>query len=66
MEDMFSDKDITVMERDEEMEMLRNTIRLQSSQITKQEQLIAQQNKEIEILRKLLSRVRNVEEKQVT
>ena len=63
LEEMFSDKDITVLERDREMDMLRDTIRLQTSQINKQEQLIAQQNKEIEILRKLLSRQRtNIEE----
>jgi len=66
LEEMFSDKDITVLDRDDEMDKMRNTIRLQSSQITKQEQLIAQQNKEIEILRKLLTRVRNVDDSIVT
>ena len=58
LETMFSDKDISVVERDREMEGLRGTVKLQASQITKQEQLIAQQNKEIEILRQLLTRVR--------
>ena len=58
LETMFSDKDLSVVERDREVEMLRGTVKLQASQITKQEQLIAQQNKEIEILRQLLTRVR--------
>ena len=58
MENTFSDKDLSVVERDREVEVLRGTLRLQATQITKQEQLIAQQNKEIEILRQLLSRVR--------
>ena len=58
LETMFSDKDIGAVERDREVEVLRGTVRLQASQITKQEQLIAQQNKEIEILRQLLTRVR--------
>ena len=58
LETMFSDKDISAVERDREVEVLRGTVRLQASQITKQEQLIAQQNKEIEILRQLLTRVR--------
>ena len=58
LETMFSDKDLSVVERDREMEVLRGTVKLQASQITKQEQLIAQQNKEIEILRQLLTRVR--------
>ena len=58
LETMFSDKDLSVVERDREVEMLRGTVKLQASQITKQEQLIAQQNKEIEILRQLLTRIR--------
>ena len=62
LEEVFSDKDIAVLERDKEMEALRGTLKLQTAQILKQEQLIAQQNKEIEILRKLLARVRNVDE----
>ena len=58
LENTFSEKDLNVVERDREVEVLRGTVRLQATQITKQEQLIAQQNKEIEILRQLLSRVR--------
>ena len=58
LEQIFSDKDLVVLARDREMNMMRETIRLQTSQITKQEQLIAQQAKEIEILRQLLSRTR--------
>ena len=58
----FSDKDIKVVERDKEMDGLKDTIRLQTQQITKQEELIAQQNKELLILRKLLQRVRNENE----
>ena len=58
LENMFSDKDLSVVERDREVEVLRGTVRLQATQITKQEQLISQQNKEIEILRQLLTRVR--------
>ena len=58
LEQIFSDKDLLVLARDREMNMMRETIRLQTSQITKQEQLIAQQAKEIEILRQLLSRTR--------
>merc|ERR1712218_76877 len=61
LEEVFSDKDIAVLERDKEMEALRGTLKLQTAQILKQEQLIAQQNKEIEILRILLAKVRNVD-----
>ena len=49
LETMFSD--LSVVERDRKVEVLRVTVKLQASQITKQEQLITQQNKEIEILR---------------
>ena len=58
LDQVFSDKDISMVTRDLEMEGLRDTIRLQTSQINKQEELIAHQTKEIEILRKLLTRVR--------
>ena len=63
LETMFSDKDLSVVERDREAEMLRGSVKLQTSQITKQEQLIAQQNKEIEILRQLLTRIRQSDDK---
>ena len=62
LDEEFSDKDIKVVERDKEMDGLKDTIRLQTQQITKQEELIAQQNKELLILRKLLQRVRNENE----
>ena len=62
LDEEFSDKDIKVVERDKEMDGLKDTIRLQTQQITKQEELIAQQNKELLILRKLLQRVRNNED----
>ena len=62
LDEEFSDKDIKVVERDREMDGLKDTIRLQTQQITKQEELIAQQNKELLILRKLLQRVRNENE----
>ena len=59
LESMFSDKDLSVVERDREVELLRGKVRLQASKITEQEQLITQQNKEIEKLRQLLTRVRH-------
>ena len=62
LDEVFSNKDIAVLERDREMEMLRDTVTLQTSQIYKLEQLIAQQNKELDILRKLFSRQRKFEE----
>ena len=53
-----SDKDLGVVKRDRKGWVLRGTVKLRASQITKQEQLIAQQNKKIEILRQLLTKVR--------
>ena len=62
LEQTFSVKDLALMERDVEMEALRETNRLQAAQISKQEQLIAHQTKELEILRNLLTRLRRSEE----
>ena len=62
LEQIFSSKDLTLVERDVEMEALRETNKLQAAQILKQEQLIAHQDKELEILRNLLTRLRRSEE----
>ena len=56
--EMFSSKDLSLVERDVEMDTLREKVRLQASQITKQEQLLTQQSRELEILRNLFSRLR--------
>jgi len=62
LEQTFSSKDLALVERDLEMETLRETNRLQASQISKQEQLITQQTRELEILRNLLTRLRQNKE----
>ena len=54
----FSSKDLSLVERDVEMETLRETVRLQTAQISKQDQLLTQQARELEILRNLLTRLR--------
>ena len=57
--EMFSSKDLSLVERDVEMETLRETVRLQTSQISKQDQLLSEQARELEILRSLLTRLRS-------
>jgi len=57
LEQKFSSKDLSLLEREREQRALREQVVLQREQILKQEQLIGQQNKELEILRRLLARL---------
>lgn len=57
LEHKFSNKDLSLLEREREQLALREQVLLQKEQILKQEQLIAHQNKELEILRGLLVRL---------
>merc|ERR1711915_1006374 len=50
----FSNKDLCLLEKDEERTALKHQVTLQQKQIEKQAQLIAEQEKEIAMLRNLL------------
>jgi len=53
----FSSKDLSLLEREREQRALREQVKLQNEQILKQEQLIAEQNAELELLRGVLARL---------
>jgi len=57
LQQQFSSKDLSLLEREREQKCLREQILLQREQISKQEQLIAEQNAELEILRGVISRL---------
>jgi len=57
LEQRFSSKDLSLIEREREQKALREQVELQKEQILKQEQLIVEQNRELEILRGLLVRL---------
>eukprot|EP00092_Neocalanus_flemingeri_P085670 GFUD01107835.1.p1 GENE.GFUD01107835.1~~GFUD01107835.1.p1 ORF type:complete len:637 (+),score=201.63 GFUD01107835.1:36-1946(+) len=57
LEQKFSSKDLSLLQRENEQRALREQVVLQKEQLLKQEELIAHQNKELEILRGLLVRL---------